>query len=140
MYIYKTTKYHLLAITLVSCITTEGICMEKTIKGSVNIEQAIGMVKSVEHKKWLSEFMRPQDGASVFVEEHEAHYELIVTSPSAEKDYTGGTVQYLMDKKTGEVDMGWHEHPMYLPGEIVPEEIVPEEIVPEEIVPGQAGE
>jgi len=111
--------------------------MEKTIKGHVDIEQAIGMVKDVAHKKWLSEFMQQQTrgGGSVSVEENETHYELMVTLPSAEKDYTGGAVQYLMDKKTGEVDMGWHEHPMYLPGEIVPEEIVPEEIVPEEIVP-----
>lgn len=42
------------------------------------------------------------------------HYEIIVTHPSTE-GRTGGAEQYILDKKTGEWKMGWHEHPMPMP-------------------------
>ncbi len=41
-------------------------------------------------------------------------YEIIVTHPSTD-GATGGAEQYILNKKTGEWEMGWHEHPMPMP-------------------------
>lgn len=52
---------------------------------------------------------------NIFVEEYQNYYKLIVGFQSVKEDFTGGAVCFKMNKKTGEFEMIWNEHPMKLP-------------------------
>lgn len=79
---------------------------------STDIDKAIDLTKSENHKKLLKDFKNQNAGTeSILVTSHFSNFEIIVTNKSTE-DYTGGAAQYFLDKKTGDLKMGWHEAPM----------------------------
>ena len=41
--------------------------------------------------------------------------ELIATCHAQDENWTAGAVQYYLNTETGELKMGWHEHPMPIP-------------------------
>jgi hypothetical protein len=78
----------------------------------IEIDKAIDLTKSEDHKKLLMDFKSQHTGAeSILVTSHSSNFEIIVTDKSSE-DYTGGAAQYFLDKKTGDIKTGWHEAPM----------------------------
>lgn len=79
---------------------------------SIDIDKAIDLTKSEDHKKLLRDFKSQHEGSeSILVTSHYSNFEIIVTEKSNE-DYTGGAAQYFLDKKTGRIKMGWHEAAM----------------------------
>lgn len=91
--------------------TTGETVVNKVDNGGADANQGSGGEMNV-----LEKFKASQGAGSRFsVTEHADHYEVIVTHPSS-GDQTGGAEQYFVDKKTGEAKMGWHEHPMHMPG------------------------
>lgn len=76
------------------------------------IDKAIELVKSETHKKFLLDFKSQYlDSESILVTSNYKNFEIIVSHKST-AEYTGGAEQYFLDKKTGEIKMGWHEAPM----------------------------
>ena len=86
-----------------------------------DIERFILGRKDPKQREFLRRFMENHvnEGDVVrLVNEDENAYEFIVSHPG-EKGWTGGAEQYFLDKKTGDVTMGWHEHPMQVPEIVV---------------------
>ena len=79
---------------------------------NVEIAKAIEMATEEKHKKWLTEFMRSYKDCHMTVSERADAFEVIVSHPNIVDNYTGGAEQYFIDKRTGAITMGWHEHPM----------------------------
>ena len=103
----------LLSWISIGCDETAGRVkiMEGPIQ-NMELEQAIGLIQNKNHKKMLREFQtRFSEKNSFIVTSLDTHFEIIVSRPST-GDYTGGAEQYFLDKQTGTVKMGWHEHPM----------------------------
>ena len=97
----------------IGCDETTG--RVKVLEGPIQhmeLEQAIGLMQNKKYRNLLREFTtRFSKKDSFYVTSHEDHFEIIVSHPST-GDYTGGAEQYFLDKHTGMVKMGWHEHPM----------------------------
>ena len=84
-----------------------------------NRESALKSIKDDKHRKLVAKFIKSCGKVShVSMVEHEKNFEIIITHPShtdnSGERYTGGAEQYFLDKETGKVKMGWHEHPMNL--------------------------
>lgn len=93
------------------------------------ITEAIDLVKDKQHREFLVGYAKglgPGDDA--VVAQHETSFEFIVSHASHD-GRTGGAEQYFMDKKTGKITMGWHEHPMPMP-EMIEEKVEDKPISP----------
>ena len=77
----------------------------------MDIQDAIAKVKEAKYREYLEKFRQEYSDCQISVTEQEDRFELVVIHP-AEGDVTGGAEQYFIDKATGQVSMGWHEHPM----------------------------
>jgi hypothetical protein len=81
----------------------------------IPIAEAIELVKDPHLQTFLSGFAKGlSDRDDAVVAEHLDRFEFIV-SHASHGNCTGGAEQYFMDKMTGKVTMGWHEHPMSEP-------------------------
>jgi hypothetical protein len=83
---------------------------------SIDIDQIIGLKENDKRQQvLLIEFKNKyQKDDNILVEEFQNYYELIIDHPGID-GFTGGAECYKLDKKTGESEMIWHEHPMKLP-------------------------
>jgi len=80
------------------------------------IDKAIKTIRDPRHKQALGTFRSHYErDIEISVTETESQYEIIVYHPSTQETWTGGTEQYLLDKKTAMIHLGWHEHPMKIP-------------------------
>ncbi|MFH2142871.1 MAG: hypothetical protein ABIJ97_10635 [Bacteroidota bacterium] len=97
-------------------INNDQLIFKKQENETYNIYDLIKLKKGdIQQQAILNKFKNycsPNDNISV--EEFQNHYEITVSHPS-EEDYTGGAEAFKVDKKTGESEMLWHEHPMKLP-------------------------
>jgi hypothetical protein len=89
----------------------------------ISIDEAIDVVKDSLIQAKLIEFRNGcNKNDNVTVEELENQFEIIVSHASfMDKKgnvFSGGAEQYLLHKKTGVINMGWHEHPMQIPGNL----------------------
>lgn len=87
---------------------------------SKNKEDILKSIKNDKHRHLLSQFIDScGKDDNISITEHEHSFEIIIDHPSYADGkgnrYTGGAEQYILDKKTGKIGMGWHEHPMKLP-------------------------
>ncbi len=81
----------------------------------IGLQEMIERVNDKMQQKILTQFKNTlQDGDTALVTEFEDHYEITVVH-TPEDGYTGGAEGYSLDKKTGKVEMLWHEHPMEIP-------------------------
>ncbi|TPN84691.1 hypothetical protein [Aquimarina algicola] len=89
---------------------------QTTISTIVDIEKVIELkANDKEQQEMLINFKNKYKADKrISVEEFQNHYELIV-SHEGKSGYTGGAEGYTMDKKTGKIEMIWHESPMKLP-------------------------
>lgn len=96
----------LIALVGFGCLASEKFDM-------TDIDKAIDLTKSESHKKLLQNFKSQYatEAASIQVASHSDNFEIIVTGLDSE-EYTGGAAQYFLNKKTGEIKMGWHEAPV----------------------------
>jgi hypothetical protein len=81
-----------------------------------NIKSIQEVIQSKSKDKFQKEILtkfREKFGKDdrIVVEEFPTYYEITVDHPSIE-ERTGGAECYILDKKTGESRMKWHEHPM----------------------------
>ena len=68
--------------------------------------------KDKKQMKLLIKFQKQYTSEDrIDVEEFKDYYKITVDHPVNE-GYTGGAECYKLDKKTGETEMIWHEHPM----------------------------
>ncbi len=95
---------------------------EKTVMRQNNsptdITQILNQLKNERYRALLQKFRETHPEAKIMVTEYSDRFELLVTHP-ASANRTGGAEQYFIDKATGKVTMGWHEHPMELQSNIV---------------------
>jgi hypothetical protein len=86
---------------------------QKTIKTYHNFEDLITQKKgNSQQLKILTEFRKNyHDKDQFYVEEFKDYYQIKVNHSSKE-GYTGGAECYRLVKKTGKLEMLWHEHPM----------------------------
>lgn len=83
----------------------------------MEFDRALSYIKNERYRKFLLEFKRKHADSKLIVTEHPDNFEVVVIHPS-NNDMTGGAEEYFIDKSTGSVKMGWHEHPMDIPLEI----------------------
>lgn len=80
------------------------------------LDEFIQRMKDGRHKAWLVEFRRSfSDTDRFFIVEREDCFEITVSHRSSGGS-TGGAEAYRMDKRSGKIEMLWHEHPMRMPG------------------------
>ncbi|PKV52331.1 hypothetical protein ATE84_4443 [Aquimarina sp. MAR_2010_214] len=82
-----------------------------------DIKELIKLKKNDKRQqKMLVNFKKnSQEEDDISVIELPNYFELTVTHHQEKKDYTGGAEGYTLYKKTGKIEMIWHEHPMKLP-------------------------
>ncbi len=124
--IWKNNVFSFLLIfsfILSGCLAKEKIIEKKSDKPvvTIDIDKLIHMNRDSGVRAKLSGF---KDGIQtrndhLSVSEYTEYYEIIISHKSylspAGKNYSGGAEQHLLFKKTGELRMGWHEHPNALP-------------------------
>ena len=87
---------------------------------NMKIDEAIDIINNKKQKEILSQFKdKFKTDDRISVTEHINYYEIIVSHPayslSDGRHFSGGAEQYFLDKKSGTITRGWHEHPMLLP-------------------------
>ena len=86
------------------------------VNRSITLEEAIKLKESNKQQQiMLIEFRKNYHTDDLIsVVEFQNYYELTVEHPDA-IGFTGGAECYKLNKKTGDSEMIWHEHPMELP-------------------------
>ncbi len=86
---------------------------------NLDFSQALQQIQNETYRKFLLKFREQfSEQDRITITEHPEYFEAIVSHPDTRTEdgqiYTGGAEQYFINKKSGEVTMGWHEHPMII--------------------------
>ncbi len=95
-----------IALTLLACASKEALVKvgdDKPARPQLSDAE-------VKHVPILDKFVSDRAGARVVIYDRGTNYEAVVYDRDTETHF-GGAVQYLIDKTTGEVKMGWHGAP-----------------------------